>query len=93
QVMRLGKLAIDCGVDGCICSAEEILHLRTVVGNDCVLMVPGIRPSGADYHDQKRTLTPRQAYDAGASYLVVGRPIIKAADPVEAAKQINAEFI
>ncbi len=92
QVMRLGKLAMECGVDGCVCSAEEILHMRTVAGNKFVLMVPGIRPSWADAHDQKRTLTPRQAYDAGASFLVIGRPITKAVDPAEAARRIAAEF-
>jgi orotidine-5'-phosphate decarboxylase len=92
QVMRLGKLAKECGVDGCICSAEEILHLRAVAGNDFILMVPGIRPTWADADDQKRTLTPRQAYDAGASYLVIGRPITQADDPVEAARRISAEL-
>ena len=92
QVMRLGQLAKDNGVDGCICSAEEILHLRTVAGNDFILMVPGIRPAWAETNDQKRTLTPRQAYDAGATYLVIGRQIIKAPDPAEAARKIAAEL-
>jgi orotidine-5'-phosphate decarboxylase len=92
QVIRLGKLAKESGIDGCVCSAEEILHLRAAVGNDQVLMVPGIRPTWVEAHDQKRTLTPRQAYDAGASFLVIGRPITKAQDPVEAARRIAAEL-
>jgi orotidine-5'-phosphate decarboxylase len=66
--------------------------LRTVAGNDFVLMVPGIRPTWADANDQKRTLTPRQAFDAGATYLVIGRPITKAEDPLQAARRIAAEF-
>jgi orotidine-5'-phosphate decarboxylase len=92
QVVRLGKLAKENGIDGCICSAEEILHLRAVIGNDLILMVPGIRPGWADPNDQKRTLTPRQAYDAGATYLVIGRPITRALDPVLAARRIAAEL-
>jgi orotidine-5'-phosphate decarboxylase len=92
QVVRLGKLAKESGIDGCICSAEEILHLRAAVGNDFILMVPGIRPDWAETNDQKRVLTPRQAYDAGATYLVIGRPITKAEDPVQAARRIAAEL-
>ncbi|MFA4993786.1 MAG: orotidine-5'-phosphate decarboxylase [Bdellovibrionales bacterium] len=92
QVVRLGKLAKESGVDGCVCSAEEILHLRAAVGNDFVLMVPGIRPSWSAANDQKRTLTPRQAYDAGATYLVIGRPITKAENPAEAARRIVEEM-
>jgi orotidine-5'-phosphate decarboxylase len=63
------------------------------MGNDFILMVPGIRPAWAASNDQKRTLTPRQAYDAGATHLVIGRPITKALDPVEAARRIAAEFV
>ncbi|MDD3029453.1 MAG: orotidine-5'-phosphate decarboxylase [Alphaproteobacteria bacterium] len=92
QVVRLGKLAIESGMDGCVCSPGEILAMRAALGRSPVLMVPGIRPSWAMANDQKRTLTPREACDAGASYLVIGRPITKAEDPVEAAKQIVAEL-
>lgn len=93
QVVRLAKLAKESGMDGCICSPEEILPLRAAMGNDFILMVPGIRPAWAASNDQKRTLTPRQAYDAGATHLVIGRPITKALDPVEAARRIAAEFV
>lgn len=92
QVVRLAKLAQENGADGCICSPEEILPLRATLGNDFILMVPGIRPAWAATNDQKRTLTPRQAYDAGASYLVIGRPITAAANPVEAAQRIAKEL-
>jgi orotidine-5'-phosphate decarboxylase len=92
QVIRLALLAKDSGMDGCICSPEEILPLRAALGNDFVLMVPGIRPAWAASNDQKRTLTPRQAFDAGATHLVIGRPITKAANPVEAARRIAEEL-
>ncbi len=92
QVVRLGTLAKESGMDGCVCSAEEILHLRAAVGNDLILMVPGIRPTWAPANDQKRVLTPRQAFDAGATYMVIGRPITKAENPVEAARRITAEI-
>lgn len=92
QVVRLARLAKESGVDGCVCSPEEILPLRAALGNDFILMVPGIRPDWAAANDQKRTLTPRQAYDAGATYLVIGRPITKAADPAEAARRIAQEL-
>lgn len=92
QVVRLAKLAKDNGIDGVICSPEEIAALRAALGTDFILMVPGIRPDWASANDQKRTLTPRQARDAGASYLVIGRPITKAADPTEAARRIAAEL-
>jgi len=93
QVVRLGKLAKESGVDGCVCSPEEIKPLREALGKDFILMVPGIRPAWAASNDQKRTLTPREAYEAGATHLVVGRPITKAEDPVEAARKILAELV
>lgn len=92
QVVRLAKLAKANGMDGCICSPEEITSLRAVLGKDFILMVPGIRPAWAASNDQKRTLTPREARDAGASYLVIGRPITKANDPAEAARKIAEEL-
>jgi len=92
QVVRLAQLAKDNGIDGVICSPEEIPALRAALGPDFILMVPGIRPEWASANDQKRTLTPRQARDAGASYLVIGRPITKAANPAEAAQLIAAEL-
>ena len=92
QVVRLAKLAQESGMDGCICSPEEISALRAALGKDFILMVPGIRPDWAAANDQKRALTPRQARDAGATYLVIGRPITKAQDPAEAAQRIEAEL-
>src|SRR5439155_1132243 len=73
--------ARDIGVDGLVCSAEEAARLRPIVGSSLVLVTPGIRPSGAAAGDQKRVMTPSAAIAAGADYLVVGRPILTAADP------------
>ncbi|MDR3424108.1 MAG: orotidine-5'-phosphate decarboxylase [Alphaproteobacteria bacterium] len=92
QVVRLAKLAKESGIDGCVCSPEEISVLRDALGKDLVLMVPGIRPAWAASNDQKRTLTPRQAMDAGATHLVIGRPITKAQNPAEAAGRIAEEL-
>jgi orotidine-5'-phosphate decarboxylase len=88
QVLRLAALAQQCGLDGVVCSAHEITRLRAELGSDFMLVVPGIRPAGADLADQKRVMTPAAARDAGASVLVIGRPITGAADPGEAARAI-----
>ena len=90
QVVRLALLAQSCGVDGVVCSAKEIEPIRAACGPSFVLCVPGIRPAGADHGDQKRVVTPRQARDDGASVLVIGRPISRAADPAQAAREIEA---
>ncbi len=92
QVLRLAKLAKDSGLDGVVCSPEEVKVLRQALGPDFILMVPGIRPSWAAAGDQKRVLTPREAVDAGATYLVIGRPITGADDPAAAAKRIADEL-
>jgi orotidine-5'-phosphate decarboxylase len=84
--------AHDMGVDGIVCSAEEAAPLRLIVGADMLLVTPGIRPAGAATGDQKRIMTPARATAAGADYLVVGRPIIEAADPKAAADAIVAEM-
>jgi orotidine-5'-phosphate decarboxylase len=84
--------AHDMGVDGIVCSAEEAAPLRLIVGADMLLVTPGIRPAGAATGDQKRIMTPSRAIAAGADYLVVGRPIIEAADPKAAAEGIVAEM-
>jgi orotidine-5'-phosphate decarboxylase len=84
--------ARDIGVDGVVCSAEEAAQLRGVVGANMVLVTPGIRPAGADSGDQKRIMTPAAAIAASADYLVVGRPILGAADPKAAAQSIIAEI-
>jgi len=84
--------ARDLGIDGLVCSAEEAARLRSVVGAKLALVTPGIRPAGASSGDQKRIMTPAAAIAAGADYLVVGRPIIAAADPRAAAEAIAAEM-
>jgi orotidine-5'-phosphate decarboxylase len=80
------------GVDGIVCSPEEAAHLHKIVGHQMHLVTPGIRPAGAATGDQKRIMTPGRAIAAGADYLVVGRPILEAADPKAAAEAIHAEI-
>jgi orotidine-5'-phosphate decarboxylase len=80
------------GVDGLVCSPEEAAKLHKIVGHQMVLVTPGIRPAGAAARDQKRIMTPGRAIDAGADYLVVGRPVMEAADPKAAAETIHAEI-
>ena len=92
QVRRLAKLAQDCGLDGVVCGPQEVDLLRHDCGPDFVLLVPGIRPTWSAAGDQKRVMTPAQALDAGADYLVIGRPITGASDPAAAARRILAEI-
>lgn len=89
NVLRLAKLAASSGLDGVVCSAQEAAMLRKEIDQDFCLVTPGIRPANADVNDQKRVMTPREALDAGSSYLVVGRPITKAQDPLQALLDIN----
>lgn len=91
QVLRLAILAKASGVDGVVCSPAEVAMLREAVGPDFILMVPGIRPVGADLGDQKRVMTPKDAVAAGATYVVIGRPITGAPDPAAMAKAINVQ--
>jgi orotidine-5'-phosphate decarboxylase len=91
-VARRAAQAREIGVDGLVCSAEEAAALRSLVGTSMMLVTPGIRPAGAAAGDQKRVMTPARAIAAGADYLVVGRPIVEAADPKAAAKSIVAEI-
>jgi orotidine-5'-phosphate decarboxylase len=84
--------ARDTGVDGLVCSAEEAATLRDIAGPGMVLVTPGIRPAGSAQGDQKRIISPARAIDAGADYLVVGRPIVEARDPKAAADAIVAEI-
>jgi orotidine-5'-phosphate decarboxylase len=91
-VARRAAQARDIGVDGLVCSPEEVANLRAVVGPKVALVTPGIRPSGSDRGEQKRIATPTEAIAAGADYLVVGRPIIAASDPKAAAEAIIAEI-
>ncbi|MFC3712407.1 orotidine-5'-phosphate decarboxylase [Sphingoaurantiacus capsulatus] len=91
QVARLADLTCSAGLDGIVCSAHEVAA-RRAAWSDGLFVIPGIRPAGSDIGDQKRVMTPRQARDAGASVLVVGRPITGAADPAEAAAAIAASL-
>jgi len=84
--------ARDAGIDGLVCSAEEVAALRGIAGPAMVLVTPGIRPIGSASGDQKRIMTPARAISAGADYLVVGRPVIEAADPKAAAEAIVTEI-
>jgi orotidine-5'-phosphate decarboxylase len=81
------------GIDGLVCSPEEAAALRKIVGGEIKLVTPGIRPAGAAVGDQKRIMTPARAIAAGADYLVVGRPVMEAADPKAAAEAIVAEIV
>ncbi|MBI3705151.1 MAG: orotidine-5'-phosphate decarboxylase [Rhizobiales bacterium] len=97
--MSVGELAAaraaqarDIGVDGLVCSAEEVGKLRDIAGPGMTLVTPGIRPAGSASGDQKRIMTPARAIEAGADYLVIGRPIVEARDPKAAADAIVAEI-
>jgi len=92
QVERLARLANEAGMDGVVCSAQEATLLRQAIGPDFLLVTPGIRPAGSELGDQSRVLTPSRAIAAGADYLVVGRPITQADDPVTTLQEINAEI-
>ena len=87
-VLRLAELAHRSGLDGVVCSPLEIASIRQACGEDFLIVTPGVRPANAELGDQKRVLTPQAALDAGASWLVVGRPITAASDPVAAAKAL-----
>lgn len=92
QVVRLAKLAQSAGLDGVIASSREIGMIREVCGEDFVVLTPGIRPTGKLMHDQKRVMTPGEAIRGGADFIVIGRPVREAADPVEAVKEILKEM-
>lgn len=92
QVLRLATLTRDCGLDGVVCSAREAAMLRQHLGQDFKLVTPGIRPRNAEVGDQIRVVTPADAIKLGSSYLVMGRPITKALDPIAALKAVNAEL-
>ncbi|QYJ77329.1 orotidine-5'-phosphate decarboxylase [Shewanella acanthi] len=89
HVQRLAKLTQQAGLDGVVCSAQEATVLKTLLGQDFKLVTPGIRPVGSDVGDQHRVMTPPQAIAAGSDYLVIGRPITKAADPLAALQAIH----
>lgn len=89
QVIRLARLCQRAELDGVVCSPQEVAILREQCGADFKLVTPGIRPEGSDFGDQKRVMTPQEAVQAGSDYLVIGRPITQAADPVKVLQQIN----
>lgn len=88
NAIRLAALARDAGCSGVVCSAHEVRDLKRFFGEDFLTLTPGIRPAGTVHGDQKRVTTPAQAVAAGSDYLVVGRPIVEADDPIAAAKKI-----
>ncbi|MEI6859408.1 MAG: orotidine-5'-phosphate decarboxylase [Shewanella sp.] len=92
HVQRLATLTKQAGLDGVVCSAHEAQVLKSKLGNEFKLCTPGIRPVGADKGDQHRIMTPPQAIQAGSDYLVIGRPITKAKDPLAALKAIHASL-
>jgi orotidine-5'-phosphate decarboxylase len=93
QVSRLATLTRNCGLDGVVCSAQEAPRLKKEQGDEFQLITPGIRPLTADKGDQQRIMTPSDALKAGSDYLVIGRPITQAADPLAALVAIHAEVV
>lgn len=92
QVERLAALAKTAGCDGVVCSPHEAQAVRKIIGGQMLIVLPGIRPLGAASGDQKRTMSPREAAQAGADILVIGRPLTAARDPAAAARAIAAEL-
>ncbi|MGI6032817.1 MAG: orotidine-5'-phosphate decarboxylase [Coriobacteriales bacterium] len=92
QVTRLAALAKKAGLDGVVCSPKEADAMRELLGEDAIIITPGVRPKGAALGDQSRVATPVEAFDAGASHLVIGRPITRASDPVAAFDEIAANL-
>ncbi|MBA1444281.1 MAG: orotidine-5'-phosphate decarboxylase [Chromatiales bacterium] len=93
NVLRLADLSLSSGMDGVVCSPREASDIRGRVGNDFLLVTPGVRPLDAAADDQRRVMTPADAINAGSSYLVVGRPITAAANPLQALHAINNEIL
>jgi len=91
-VVRLANLCAECGIDGIVCSGEEVADVKAAIGDKAFAVVPGIRPAGTEVGDQKRVLTPKEAISRGADFLVVGRPIYAAENPRKAAEEILAEI-
>ncbi len=92
MAVRLAKLARQSSLDGVVCSAMEASHMRSSLGKDFILVTPGIRPAGSEHDDQRRIMTPVDAVNAGATYLVIGRPITRASDPVGLLRTINSDI-
>lgn len=92
QVKQFVELAMSAGLDGVVCSAQELALVKQIAGPDFITMIPGIRPAGSASDDQKRTLTPKEAAAAGAHCLVIGRPITGAENPAEALSKVLQEL-
>ena len=92
QVKRLAQLAGGAGLSGVVCSPREAAAMRELLGPDAFVVTPGVRPKGAALGDQSRVATPKDAFDAGASHLVIGRPVTRALDPVAAFDEIAASL-
>lgn len=92
QVIALAQLADRCKLDGVVCSAHEVTAIRKEIGKRFKLVTPGIRPAGSEQNDQRRVMTPEEAVSAGSDYLVIGRPVIQAPDPLQALKEINDDI-
>ena len=92
QVLRLARLGVEAGIDGVVASSHELKKLRTEFGDKIKIVVPGVRPSWSEAGDQKRVMSPRQAIEAGADYLVIGRPIIAHTHPREAVARILGDI-
>ncbi|NBB80889.1 MAG: orotidine-5'-phosphate decarboxylase [Verrucomicrobia bacterium] len=92
QVLHLADITLQAGIQGLVCSSLELAPLRTRFGPDPIMVTPGIRPAGSATDEQKRIMTPAAAAAAGSSYIVVGRPILKAENPAAAAQSIQAEL-
>ncbi len=92
QVVALARLCYDCGLQGVVASPREAKLLRQELGSDFKIVTPGVRPHGAEFKDQKRVMTPREAIEAGSDYLVIGRPVIGASNPYRALKDIQASM-
>jgi len=92
QVKRLAKLAQLSGLDGVVCSSHEAEELKSLLGQSFKLVTPGIRPVGSEADDQRRIKTPKEAIESGSDYLVIGRPITQAQDPMATLKEINASL-
>lgn len=92
EVVRLAETARASGLGGVVCSAQEAQVVRAACGKDFVIVTPGIRPAGSAFGDQKRVMTPRQAIEAGSDYLVVGRPVLEADNPIQVLDSILKEL-
>lgn len=89
---RLARLSLQSGLDGVVCSAQEAVRFKSVLGKAFKLVTPGIRPAGSEAGDQRRIMTPEQALAAGVDYMVIGRPVTQSADPAQTLKAINASL-